>query len=93
MDTLNTALQPFWDLINIFRAVFILGFVGMGVASAFFLQDLIKSLVAAGFIFLIASSLSSLMPGLALQVTPYFWALGIGFAIGSIVKWVVRRRQ
>lgn len=87
MDTFNIALQPVWDLINIFRGVFILGFIGMGVGSAFFLKNLIVSLGIAGFIFLVASYLSNLMPGLALQVSPYFWSLGIGFVVGSIVKW------
>lgn len=93
MDTLNAALQPFWDLINIFQAVFMLGLVGFGVASAFFLEDLIKSLMLAGIISVIATSLSSFLPGLAPQVIPYFWALGIGFAIGGIAKWVIRKSQ
>lgn len=91
MDVLNTALQPVWDFINIFRAVFILGFVGMGVMSAFYLGSLVRSLVTAGSIVFIAISLSSLMPGLTMQVMPYLYALAIGFGIGGILKWAGQR--
>lgn len=93
MDPLNTAFQPFWDLINSFHAIFILVFFGMGVCSAFFLKNLILSLIAASFIFLIASylSLSNLMPGIGLRILPYLGALVIGWAVGSLFKWIARK--
>lgn len=91
MDTLHTALQPFWDYINIARGAFILVFIGMGVYSAFYGEALIKFLVAIGSVFFIASSLSNIAPGLTIQIPPYFGALGIGLIVGSIVKWVASR--
>lgn len=87
MITLNTGLQPVWDLLNTFYTIFTLIFLGLGVSSAFWLKNLLFSLGAAGIIFLITASLSGLMPELNAYVLPYFGALGIGLAMGSIVKW------
>ncbi len=91
MDSFITSLQPILDFMNTFRDVAILVFVALGVFCAFFVEAFVKSLLAAVVMFAIAHYSSSFIPGAAMQVSPYFWAGGIGLAIGSIVKWSRQR--
>ena len=90
MDNLNIIWQSVWDLLNIFRTVFLFLYFGMGVVSAFWMKWLGVSLLSVGVIFLVGKSVKGFDIE---QLLPYLAVLVIGFGIATIVKWATQRQS
>lgn len=89
MDT--NALQPFYDILALFKSGFMVSFFLIGIFAAFKLDFfvglsfMVPSLV---FLALFGYTLSHFDPGLMSDFYHYIIALGLGFLAGNIVKWV-----
>jgi hypothetical protein len=89
MDT--NALQPFYDMLALFKSGLMVSFFLIGIFAAFKLDFFVGSLfmffMAVVFVFL-GYTLSHFDPGLMSDFYHYIIALGLGFLAGNIVKWV-----
>ena len=83
MTSIIDVFQPITHMISIFHHVWLIGFVGIGVWSAFN----IESFIFAGILSVLLIILSSLAHG----VISYVFAILLGFAMGNIVKFVGQR--
>ena len=86
MDT--QVFQPFYDMLALFKIFFTLASVGVGVLAAFYIESFFISLFMAVFFILFSYILSPIIPDLMGQVSTYIIGLGVGFATGTLVKWV-----
>jgi len=89
MDT--NALQPFYDILALFKSGFMVSFFLIGIFAAFKLDFFVGSLFmvfSVVFLALFGYTLSHFDPGLMSDFYYYRVALCLGFLAVNIVKWV-----
>jgi hypothetical protein len=82
------AFQPVFDMLGLFKSLFIFLFIARGVFAAFDFKVFLHSLFMVAFFILLGYTLSHFSPGLMSYCYHYIIALGLGFLAGNIVKWV-----
>lgn len=89
MDT--NALQPFYDMLALFKSGFMVSFFLIGIFAAFkldFFVGLSFMVFSVVFLALFGYTLSHFDPGLMSDFYYYRVALCLGFLAVNIVKWV-----
>lgn len=82
------ALQPAFDMLGLFKSLWIFFFIALGVFASFDIKVFLGSLFMVAVFISLGYTLSPVYPSLMSYCYHYIIALGLGFLAGNIVKWV-----